>query len=128
MGPFVVALVELAGGGYENRAAQPAVVLRNRASKLPAVVRISTHGRFGAGEAGAMIASFPVKHHWREPADLALIRRSAYQLVALADKFGYSRVVLPRTGAGNGRLVWRDVRPTLAEVLDNRFSVVSFPK
>lgn len=45
VGPFVVALVELAGGGYENRAAQPAVVLRNRASKLPAVVRLSTHGR-----------------------------------------------------------------------------------
>lgn len=69
-----------------------------------------------------------MKHHWREPADLTLIHRSAYQLVALSDKFGYSRVVLPRTGAGNGRLVWRDVRPTLAEVLDNRFTVVSFPK
>lgn len=45
IGPFVVALVELSGGGYENRAAQPAVVLSNRASKLPSVVRISTHGR-----------------------------------------------------------------------------------
>lgn len=44
VGPFVVALVELGGGGYENRAAQPAVVLSNRASKLPSVVRISTHG------------------------------------------------------------------------------------
>ena len=43
-GPFVVALVELTAGGYENRAAQPAVVYRNRASKLPAVARIATYG------------------------------------------------------------------------------------
>jgi hypothetical protein len=43
-GPFVVVLVELATGGYENRAAQPAVVLRNRASRLPAVARIETYG------------------------------------------------------------------------------------
>ncbi|MEW6638385.1 MAG: hypothetical protein AB1425_16400, partial [Actinomycetota bacterium] len=43
-GPFVVALVELAKGGYGNRAAQPAVVLRNRASRLPAVARIETYG------------------------------------------------------------------------------------
>jgi hypothetical protein len=43
-GPFVVALVELAKGGYENRAAQPAVVLRNRASRLPGVARIETYG------------------------------------------------------------------------------------
>ncbi|MDP9474377.1 MAG: hypothetical protein M3R38_01535 [Actinomycetota bacterium] len=43
-GPFVVALVELAGGGYDNRAAQPAVVYRNRNSRLPAVARIATYG------------------------------------------------------------------------------------
>ncbi len=43
-GPFVVALVELPGGGYDNRAAQPAVVYRNRNSRLPAVARIATYG------------------------------------------------------------------------------------
>jgi hypothetical protein len=43
-GPFVVALVELIAGGYENRGAQPAVVYRNRSSRLPAVARIATYG------------------------------------------------------------------------------------
>lgn len=43
-GPFVVVLVELPGGGYDNRAAQPAVVYRNRNSRLPAVARIATYG------------------------------------------------------------------------------------
>lgn len=45
VGPFVVALVELPGGGFENRAAQPAVIYQNRNSRLPAVARIATYGR-----------------------------------------------------------------------------------
>ncbi len=76
---------------------------------------------------GAALASFPVKHHWREQADPDLIVRSAHQLVALADKFGYSRIVLARPGCGNGSLCWEDVRPLIADVLDDRFSVVTFP-
>lgn len=45
VGPFVVALVELAGGGFQNRVAQPAVVLRNRKSRLPEVAVVATYGR-----------------------------------------------------------------------------------
>lgn len=76
---------------------------------------------------GWALASFPVKHHWHEEADLPLIRRSAHQLVALADKFGYRDVLLPRPGCGNGRLSWEDVKPVLGEILDDRFTVVTFP-
>lgn len=43
-GPFVVALVELSAGGYDNRAAQPAAVYGNRRSTLPPVARIETYG------------------------------------------------------------------------------------
>lgn len=75
---------------------------------------------------GADLASFPVKHHWKEEANPRLIRSSARQLVALADKFGYERVALPRPGCGNGRLSWREVRPILARILDDRFTVVTF--
>lgn len=75
---------------------------------------------------GAALASFPVKHHWNERADPALIRRSARQIVALATKFGYRRVLIPRSGCGNGSLRWIDVRPILAEVLDDRFYVITF--
>ena len=74
---------------------------------------------------GSDLASFPVKHHWKEEADPKLIRRSARQLVALADKFGYTRVVLPRPGCGNGRLSWKDIKPILSSILDDRFTVVT---
>lgn len=85
--------------------------------------RVMRLGRFG----GTMIASFPVKHHWRDEADPALIRHSAEQLVALANKFGYKNIAIPRPGCGNGRLSWLDVRPIFADTLDNRFTVGTFP-
>ncbi len=87
-----------------------------------------TLGLFSKDRTGTVLASFPVKHHWKDEADPALIARSARQLVALADRFGYERVALPRPGSGNGRLSWGDdVRPIIAEVLDDRFTVVTFP-
>lgn len=79
------------------------------------------------------VLSFPVKHHWREKADLDLIRRSANELDAfltqqmlwddIADDF---TVVLPRPGCGNGQLDWEDVRPILNPILDDRFTVITF--
>jgi hypothetical protein len=45
VGPFVVALVELPAGGYQNRVAQPAVILGGLRSRVPAVAIVSTHGR-----------------------------------------------------------------------------------
>ncbi len=78
--------------------------------------------------AGAALASFPVKHHWKDAADLDLIARSARQLVRLADKYNYKQVGLPRPGCGNGRMQWAQVRPVLAEILaGDRFTVVTFP-
>ena len=57
-----------------------------------------------------------------------LIRRSARQLVALANKFGYREVLIPRPGSGNGKLSWEDdVKPVLAGILDDRFTLVTFP-
>jgi hypothetical protein len=75
---------------------------------------------------GAALASFPIKHHWHESADPALIRRSANQLLALATKFGYCQDVIMRPGCGNGSLRWMDVRAIFAELLDDRFSVITF--
>ncbi len=75
---------------------------------------------------GSDLASFPVKHHWRENADPDLIARSAERLVALVDKFQYSTAILPRPGCGNGGLSWPDVRKRIEPLLDERFIVVSF--
>jgi len=73
------------------------------------------------------IITFPVKHHWSEPAQLDLIERSARELVALADHLEYGRVALPRVGCGNGQLDWTDVQPILERYLDDRFILVSLP-
>ena len=74
--------------------------------------------------------AFPVKFHWREPADLVLIERSAAQLAMILDDLAENGadvphpVYLPRVGCGNGRLLWKNVRPVLVRHLDDRFTVV----
>lgn len=72
------------------------------------------------------IVSFPVKHHWKQRADLQLIERSACELRRLADDKHWHKVGLVRPGCGNGQLGWEDVRPVLERHLDDRFIVVQF--
>ena len=72
------------------------------------------------------LVSFPVKEDWRAPAKLDLIRRSAEELVALADTHGWEKVILPRPGCGAGQLTWSDVQPIIAPVLDDRFWIINF--
>lgn len=68
------------------------------------------------------IMSFPVKHHWRDQADIRLIEQSAIQLARVT----LGSVVIPRPGCGNGGLDWDDVRPVLKELLDDRFTVITY--
>jgi len=71
-----------------------------------------------------------VKHHWRERADLILIERSARELVDFVTDLwerGPATICLVRPGCGNGGLDWKDVRPVLAPLLDDRFMVVERP-
>lgn len=74
---------------------------------------------------GERIASFPVEHDPLQLPDLALIARSARELLALAEAERWPAVALPRPGCGGGGLSWAEVRPLLAPVLDDRFLVVS---
>lgn len=69
------------------------------------------------------IISFPVKHHWRDKADLSLIERSAKMLPKIIHPG--ATVVMPRPGCGNGGLNWEDVAPVIEPYLDDRFLVVS---
>lgn len=87
--------------------------------------RIGNHVQHLWGDTkGNIIFSFPVKHDWRQKADLELIARSALELaMALPDRL---TVVLPRPGCGNGHLDWKDVQPILAPILDDRFHVITF--
>ena len=75
----------------------------------------------------AIIVTFPVKHHWHQPAQLDLIAQSTQELVEMANHHEYQRVTLPRVGCGNGALAWKDVRPILERYLDDRFILVSLP-
>lgn len=74
---------------------------------------------------GTLVISFPVKTHWTNLAVPGLISRSAEELVAITGDLDLKSVALPRVGCGNGGLSWADVRPLLAGVLDDRFTVVS---
>lgn len=97
---------------------------------------IRNHGNHVAFIYGSVegIYSFPVKHDWWDMADLALIERSAGELVKLMDALPtnaasllqHTRVVMPRPGCGNGRLKWADVKPILEPILNDRFHVITF--
>lgn len=70
------------------------------------------------------IVSFPTKHHWRNPSDLALIKKSAEALVKITNDNNWKYVYLPRPGVGLGGLNWdRQVKPTIENILDDRFVI-----
>lgn len=72
--------------------------------------------------------TMPVKHNWWEPADINLIESSAIDLVRQMEFVGDNPkvIVMPRPGCGNGQLDWEDVRPVLAEILDDRFVAITY--
>jgi hypothetical protein len=72
------------------------------------------------------VFSFPVKHVWYDNADINLIKQSCTELMKLIDEHKLNNVLLPRPGCGNGHLNWYDVKPVIAELLDDRVIVASF--
>lgn len=69
---------------------------------------------------------FPVKHHWKNKANLQLIKRSAEELVALLKISTFiDTVALPRPGCGNGGLDWKDVKEIIAPILPDCVVVVT---
>ncbi len=68
--------------------------------------------------------TFPVKHHWKERADLELILDSAQQLVDYVDDKCIDQVYMVRPGCGNGKLDWSFVKPRIEPLLDDRFVIV----
>ena len=72
------------------------------------------------------IITMPVKNNWWELADLNLIEKSAKDLKAEVDMWHFDQVVMPQVGCGNGGLDWKDVKPILEEILDDRFTAITF--
>jgi hypothetical protein len=71
------------------------------------------------------VLSFPTKNHWRDDADPILVARSARQLMAIIEKNGFKKVMLPRPGCGYGRLKWEFVWQNIFKILDDRVYVIT---
>lgn len=69
------------------------------------------------------VISFPTKHHFKDPSNIGLIRRSCQELKQIADNLGLQKIYLPAPGCGLGGLDYKtEVRPVLQEELkDDRF-------
>lgn len=71
------------------------------------------------------IISFPVKHDWRDKADIELITKSCIQLNAILDNLN-RYAVLPRPGCSNGGLDWEtEVKPVISKILSDRVWVIT---
>lgn len=79
--------------------------------------------------------TMPVKDSWMNGADMSLIVRSCHELieeVEHVDAFLLTSgmrellcdVCMVRPGCGSGGLNWKDVRPVIAPLLDDRFVIV----
>jgi len=71
------------------------------------------------------LVSFPVKNHYSETASLSLIERSCQQVVDMANRMGWRKIVIPQPGCGCGRLNWEQVRPICLKYLDDRFYIIT---
>lgn len=92
---------------------------------------LQTHGNHvgllrWSGDPEYALVAMPVKHEWHLRADLKLIEQSTIELVALADKYEWKQIALPRPGCGNGQQRWSVVRGIIQPYLDDRFTVVTF--
>ena len=72
------------------------------------------------------LVTFPTKENVARRSILPLIIRSTQELIEYADDYSWKKVVLPRPGCGLGGLSWEEVGPILSEMLDDRFTVVTF--
>lgn len=79
-----------------------------------------------AGEPPTTLLTFPVKHNWKEKADPQLICDSCMQAFDMATKFGWTDIVIPRPGCGNGGLDYEaEVKEIVSVLLDDRFKIIT---
>ena len=67
--------------------------------------------------------AFMTKDHYRNPSRLDIIEKSTVELrnLALTDYSDIRKWYIPHVGCGLGGLNWEDVKPILANRLDDRF-------
>jgi hypothetical protein len=105
-------LVMGAGAAKAVRNAYPGIDLR-----IP-VDALVTYAEVKPGS-GQWIGRFQVKHHWKDAAELELIKRSSQLLSSHAKQRPNVQFHLNAPGVGNGQLLWADVDPLLQILPDN---------
>lgn len=73
-----------------------------------------------------LIFSYPTINNLMDGSNIQLIKQSAVAMVNYADKLDLKNIVCPRMGVGIGGLDWADVKPAIENILDDRFTIVSF--
>lgn len=73
-----------------------------------------------------LIFSYPTINNLVDGANLQLIKQSAAIMVDYANQFDLKGIVCGRMGSGIGGLSWSDVKPAVENILDDRFTIVSF--
>lgn len=70
------------------------------------------------------IFSFPTKEHWKNDADIDLIKRSCHELIELCYKYDVYKCYFPAPGCGCGNLDLKHVIEEISTILDDRFILV----
>ena len=74
------------------------------------------------------IVAFPTKYNWRNKSDIKLIESSMFELMNMANNYGWKNVYLPAPGISCGGLSWEnEVKPLLIKKLDDRFIITFKP-
>jgi hypothetical protein len=73
-----------------------------------------------------LVFSFPTINNLIDGSNLELIKQSATIMMDYANQYKLKKIILPRPGVGIGGLSWKDVKPAIADILDDRFVIVSF--
>lgn len=79
-----------------------------------------------------VLFTVPTKESWKSRSTIGLVENSAKKLVQLVDTYFLfmvdrkPNIIMPRLGSGAGGLNWEDVKPVVAPILDDRFTVCTF--
>ena len=73
-----------------------------------------------------LIFSYPTINNLIDGSNIQLIKQSATALKDYVEQFGLKNIMVPRPGVGIGGLSWADVKPAIEDILDDRFTIVSF--
>ncbi len=60
-----------------------------------------------------LILNFPTKEHWRKPSKYEYIEKGILRLGELISEMNIKSIAIPPLGAGNGGLIWSNVRDIL---------------